>query len=207
MKIGDLSPSLENYIETIYDLILEKKLARVKDIADKKNVSMPSVNGAIKRLIQNGLVRHNQYDFIELTDAGEEIANRLANRHTVLKKLLIDLDVEPHIADKDACVIEHHISKDTVDKLIEYFEKKRIADKNTTFLKLSEILPGKKCRIKKINAEEKIKHRLLEMGMVSGEIVSVKRIAPLGDPIGIKIKGYDLSLRKSEAAMIDVELI
>lgn len=69
------------------------------------------------------------------------------------------------------------------------------------------ISPGESCRITKINATGEIKQRLLEMGLHVGETVRVERIAPLGDPINIKVKRYQLSLRKKEAAAIQVEEI
>lgn len=71
---------------------------------------------------------------------------------------------------------------------------------------LSELKPKEKGKIIKVGGEGDIRHRLLDMGLVSGSEVEVERIAPLGDPIEIKIKGYHLSLRKEEAANIQVEV-
>lgn len=72
---------------------------------------------------------------------------------------------------------------------------------------LKEIAPGKSCMIKKIHATGEIKQRLLEMGLHVGEKIRVERVAPLGDPINIKIKRYHLSLRKNEASKIEVDEI
>ena len=71
---------------------------------------------------------------------------------------------------------------------------------------LSELEPKEKGKIIKIGGQRGIRRRLLDMGVVSGATVEVQRVAPLGDPVEIRIKGYDLALRLEEAANIKVEL-
>ena len=70
---------------------------------------------------------------------------------------------------------------------------------------LSELKPGRKGRIMKILGGGTFQRRILDMGLVKGAEIEVERVAPLGDPMEIKIKGYHLSLRKDEAAKIFVE--
>jgi Fe2+ transport system protein FeoA len=70
---------------------------------------------------------------------------------------------------------------------------------------LSSLKVGERGVIAKLNFKGAARQRLLAMGLVKGETILVRRIAPLGDPIDFVIKGYDLSLRKSEAAEILVE--
>lgn len=70
---------------------------------------------------------------------------------------------------------------------------------------LHELKPGEKGRIVRVGGEGGIHRRLLDMGLVSGSEVEVERVAPLGDPVEIRIKGYHLSLRKEEAINIQVE--
>ncbi len=71
---------------------------------------------------------------------------------------------------------------------------------------LSELSCGEKGRIVKIVAIGSIRRRLLDMGLVSGSDIEMERVAPLGDPIEIKVKGYNLALRRQEAATIQVEV-
>ena len=71
---------------------------------------------------------------------------------------------------------------------------------------LSELEPHEMGRIVKVCGGRGIRRRLLDMGVVSGAMVEVQRIAPLGDPVEIRVKGYDLALRLEEAANIQVEL-
>ena len=71
---------------------------------------------------------------------------------------------------------------------------------------LSELQPGAKGKVVRITNTEGVRRRLLDMGVVSGAEVLVEGVAPLGDPMEIKVKGYRLSLRKNEAASIYVSL-
>ena len=72
--IGELSESLEDYIEIIFNLIETHKIARVRDIARAKDVKMSSVVSALKRLGQTGLVKYEAREFVELTDSGSDLA-------------------------------------------------------------------------------------------------------------------------------------
>jgi len=71
---------------------------------------------------------------------------------------------------------------------------------------LSELKPKDQGKIKGINNIGNLKRKLLDMGIIPGSPVEVVKVAPLGDPIDVKIKGYHLSLRKEEAAGILVEV-
>jgi Fe2+ transport system protein FeoA len=72
---------------------------------------------------------------------------------------------------------------------------------------LKSLKPGRKGRVLKVHSQGEIKKRIIEMGLIPGSVVEVERIAPLGDPIDIKVKGYHLSLRKDEAERIEVEAL
>lgn len=72
--------------------------------------------------------------------------------------------------------------------------------------KLSELKKGDRGRVVKISSGGSVHQRLMDMGLVTGSEVRVQGVAPLGDPIEIKVKGYNLSLRKEEAAGITVEV-
>jgi len=73
-------------------------------------------------------------------------------------------------------------------------------------MNLAMLKPGEHGRITKIGAIGPLKRRLMDMGVIVGENVKVKKIAPLGDPIEVTIKNYNLSLRKKEAEGISVEV-
>ena len=71
---------------------------------------------------------------------------------------------------------------------------------------LSELKPKETGKIIKVSGKGKVHRRILDMGVVSGTPVEVQRVAPLGDPIEIRVKGYNLTLRKEEAKNILVEV-
>ena len=71
---------------------------------------------------------------------------------------------------------------------------------------LGELKPKEKGKIVSVGGRGSIRRRLLDMGLVSGGEIEVERVAPLGDPIEIRIKGYHLALRKNEASNIQVEV-
>ncbi|MBQ8582439.1 MAG: ferrous iron transport protein A [Ruminococcus sp.] len=70
---------------------------------------------------------------------------------------------------------------------------------------LKEIKIGSKAIVKKLNGEGAIKRRIMDMGITKGVEVTVRKVAPLGDPLEISVRGYELSLRKQDADMIEVQ--
>ncbi len=73
-------------------------------------------------------------------------------------------------------------------------------------VKLVEVASGQKARVVKVGGEVSLRKRLLDMGIIPGCSVKVERVAPLGDPVEITVRGYALSLRKEEAAVVMVEI-
>jgi DtxR family Mn-dependent transcriptional regulator len=122
-NIGQLSESLEDYVEIIFNLIESQKVARVRDIARAKDVKMSSVVAALKRLDQEGLVRYEAREFVELTEPGSGLAKRLLKRHYFLTKFLVEvLQVDPITAEQDACQMEHAISLETMNRIYKFAE-------------------------------------------------------------------------------------
>ncbi len=72
---------------------------------------------------------------------------------------------------------------------------------------LSKLAPGTRARILKVGALGPMKRRLMDMGLLPGELIEVQKVAPLGDPMEVSVKSYSLSLRKKEAEGIAVEVL
>ncbi len=70
---------------------------------------------------------------------------------------------------------------------------------------LSELKPGQKARIVRVNVAREIRRRIVEMGLTPGTLIEVERVAPLGDPVEFLVKGYHLTLRQDETANILVD--
>ena len=64
---------------------------------------------------------------------------------------------------------------------------------------------GETVRVKKLHGEGAVKRRIMDMGLTKGVDVYVRKVAPLGDPIEVTVRGYELSLRKADAEMVEVE--
>ena len=74
-------------------------------------------------------------------------------------------------------------------------------------MNLSNLKPGEQGRILKLDSNiGPIRRRLMDMGVIPGEVIKIEKVAPMGDPIEVTIKGYNLSLRKGEARGIEVEV-
>ena len=137
MRQQEMTPILENYLETIYNLEVEKKFKeaiRITDIADLVGRSKASVNTAIKTLSKLGHIKHEHYGDIELTDSGRAIGKDIAERHAIFYYFLTKvLNIYEKIADEEACLIEHAMSRDTVHKfkefLCDYCKKENILNK------------------------------------------------------------------------------
>ena len=70
---------------------------------------------------------------------------------------------------------------------------------------LKEIPCGETARVKKLTGEGPVKRRIMDMGLTKGTSVYVRKVAPLGDPIEVTVRGYELSLRKADAELIEVQ--
>ena len=70
---------------------------------------------------------------------------------------------------------------------------------------LKEIKVGKTVRVTKLGGEGALKRRIMDMGITKGVEITVRKVAPLGDPIELTVRGYELSIRKDDAALIEVE--
>jgi DtxR family transcriptional regulator, Mn-dependent transcriptional regulator len=126
-KSKKLSESKEDYLEAIYHIEKENKVARVKEIAESLGVRMPSVTGALKVLAREELVEHSRYGYVELTPQGKKLASAICARHENITLFLMKfLDLDQPTADKDACRIEHAVSPLTfkrLSKLVEFVEQ------------------------------------------------------------------------------------
>lgn len=72
---------------------------------------------------------------------------------------------------------------------------------------LDEIAIGKECRITRVGGEGELRLRLLDMGLIPKTVVRVQKVAPMGDPIEIHLRGYELTIRKEDAAQIEVSQV
>ncbi len=237
-----LTSALEDYLETIYQLIQVNKLARVKDIAKARGVRSASVTPAMKRLAEMGLIRYEQREYIDLTPQGEEAARRILSRHQLLTRFFTQfLGIESEQAESDACSMEHSLSAESMSNMVRLFEfldncpegkrflehfhgcplvREGLTDCPTSCSYLSEadachlagevqcaldsMVPGTEGRVAQVGGKGAVRQRILDMGILPGVKVRVERVAPAGDPIWIRVQGFQLSLRRAEARSIQL---
>lgn len=124
-----LSMASEDYLESIYRLTYENGQEatdgiRSVDVADQLGVSKASVNKALSTLKEAGMVEQTRYGRVRLTEQGSTYAARVWRSHRTLRSFLInDLGVDYKTADDEACLMEHYLSDDTMDRWCNYLEK------------------------------------------------------------------------------------
>ena len=235
---------MEDYLEAIFQIAADRKVARVKEIAEALGVRMASVTGAIRTLSEKGLVDHDKRGYVDLTQQGMELARRIVRRHEVITSFLVDvLGLERDMAEGIACKMEHSVGKVVTDRLVRFAEflqtcprvgsgwlskfhevcdqgieperceaciqecKADLAKSRATVAAHGEMTAGdlameERGAVIGVKGRGPIKRRLMDMGIVPGAVMEIIQVAPLGDPIEIKLKGYRLALRRDEAARV-----
>ncbi|RJP75370.1 MAG: metal-dependent transcriptional regulator [Candidatus Abyssobacteria bacterium SURF_17] len=123
MQKRKLSASLEDYLEAIFHIVLEKQAARVKDIAARMSVTNSSVTGALRELSRQQLVNYAPYDIVTLTPAGQAVAKEIVQRHEALRDFFVQvLAVGEREAEEAACKMEHALPGPILQRLVRFIE-------------------------------------------------------------------------------------
>ena len=232
--LKDLSSNFEDYLKTIGDLEADKGQVRSKEIAKIMKVKPSSVTNALQVLREQELISYEPYGPVTMTSRGKRIWLIIHQKYKTVKDFFTEiLEIDNKTSDELACTIEHSISPQVTERLLllkqflkgddtcgtgtlrrlhDFFIEqtkdiaKEIAREIPMFL-LSVLKPGEKATIHKIKTDGdlSIRQRFMDMGISRGQKVIVERVAPLGDPMEITIRGYSLSLRKSEAELVIVK--
>ena len=114
---------MEMYLKTILQIQRHRQVARVRDIAEALDVSMSSVTAGLKNLSLKSLIRHDRYEYVQLTEEGKRSAEDLLYKCEVMGQFFSEcLGVEEGIAKSDACLMEHVVSGETIDRMIKFME-------------------------------------------------------------------------------------
>lgn len=123
IKVMKKDETIQNYLEAIHILSLEKEKVRAIDIVNYMNFSRPTVSVALKQLEDEGYIIINQNNSIELTQKGKEVANAMYERHEFIAQLLIKLGVSKKQAYEDSCLVEHDLSEESFNAIKNSFKK------------------------------------------------------------------------------------
>jgi Mn-dependent DtxR family transcriptional regulator len=116
---------MEDYLEVIFELVLQKGYATTVDISDYLNVSSPSVTRMMKKLHETGFLRYEKYRGMSLTEKGTEVAKAIRKRHGILAEFFKMIGVQDDIANEDAEGIEHHLHSETLKKLEDFVRSQK----------------------------------------------------------------------------------
>jgi len=125
MEKKKISSSIEDYLEIIYEQLKFNRTVRPVDIAKKMDVSRASVTEALKKLSLKGYIKYEKNTPIELTEVGLKIAESVSLKHSVLCDFFCNtLGLEKDEAEENACKVEHVITQNAFEKLIEFLKNK-----------------------------------------------------------------------------------
>ena len=108
-----MGTSSEDYLKCILVLREEKEHVRSVDVAHSMGVTKPSASNAMKKLRKEGMIIFDKYGFIQFTEAGLKLAEKIHDKHLIIEKVLLHIGVSEQTAKKEACMIEHAISDET----------------------------------------------------------------------------------------------
>ena len=116
-----LSRKAEDYLEAILNASSEKGYARTRDIARELGIQPPTVVEMVQKLDKIGMIVYRKYDGVTLTPEGRRIAEIIKDRHETIQMFLELFRVPESIASKDACMMEHELTPDTIGQIRLFF--------------------------------------------------------------------------------------
>jgi DtxR family Mn-dependent transcriptional regulator len=230
---GNLSSSLEDYLEAIFNLTAGGEVARSKDIADSLKVAKSSVTGALKALAEKKLINYKPYGYVTLTPTGRTTAGQIARKHNIIKSFFVDiLGADDTLAQEAACKTEHALGPDIISRLLDFTEflttrngsgynlagefrnfhrngntrTDRVGHRKTppgTQMPLSAVPIGRTVRLAGIDAADSIKSRLAAMGMVGNAKIIVVSNSSPG-PFVVNVKGTKIAIGRDMAHKVMV---
>lgn len=218
-----LTASEEDYLEAIRELESLGGPVRVKDVAASLSVRMASVTAVLKRLVQLELVEHERYGSITLTSRGRQSAERILNRHLLLHGFFHEvLGVSEESAAKDACAVEHALSDETIDRLLDFLVSSRHLDESkrnilrksesadggmnrriSMSLTLDHAEPGKIYAVEHLSAPSIVSRKLRGLGIDTGRTLA-RLYTPSQSEIAVSLDGLSLRISLEEASFIHV---
>ncbi|MCS7120828.1 MAG: metal-dependent transcriptional regulator [Nitrososphaerota archaeon] len=216
----EVTPIVEEYLETIYRIQEEKGIAKTSDLVKMLNVSPGTITNTVERLERDGYITHEPYKGVRLTDKGLEIAIQVVRRHRLVERLLTDiLHIEWYKVHDAACRMEHSISEDLINPLEAALRQPRtcphgspiplrsgrIIEEKTQ--PLAEIDEGEHVEIIRITNEDlELLEYLDRLGILPGVKLEVLEKAPFNGPLTLKVGGKICALSREMASFIQVKL-
>lgn len=214
-----LTPAVEEYLEAIYKMEQEGPVIAAR-LAERMEVSPPTVADMLKRLSENGFVRASRRDGVKLTKKGTETAETLVRRHRLWERFLTDvLGLNWDEVHEEACKLEHAMSPQVEEKLAHILghpetcphgfpipgtrgAKKRAREAKP----LSQMKVGDEAVIERVAEEDsQLLQYLASLGLLPEAKVAIKEIAPFKGPMLVQVCGAQYALGQEVASKIMVK--
>ena len=119
-----LTATRENYLRALFQLGRGGGGVRLTDLARMQTVRLPTARHAVDRLREAGLVQQENYGLITLTESGATLGRKLAERFELTRTFLMEvLGLSEHAAEREACMMEHHLDEDTLERIATFVQR------------------------------------------------------------------------------------
>ena len=216
---GEVSAVIEEYLESIYRLQEKSGVAKTSEIVKLLQVVPGTVTNTVERLEKEGLVTHEPYKGVKLTEKGRKIALNVIRKHRLSERLLKDiLHVDWDKAHDAACRLEHAITSDIIKNLEKALgHPKTCPHGNPIPTKCGGVIEEKSEPLTNLDPQEsgivvkiteekpEVLEYLATLGLMPGASVEVVEKAPFTGPITVKVEGTSRALSRGVAAIINVK--
>ncbi|NJD10390.1 MAG: metal-dependent transcriptional regulator [Gemmatimonadetes bacterium] len=211
--------SVEDYLKAIYDIERAGGRASTTLIAERLVVAPASVTGMVRRLAAQGLLTHQRYHGVRLTESGRRGALRTLRRHRVIEAYLVRaLGYGWDEVHQEAEQLEHAASDALVDRMAELIGEPRVdphgapipsrdgAVEETAGAWLAELAAGRRARVVRVDDEDPgLLRRLAELSLRPGALVQVEAQAPSGGPVTVLVNGHRQAISRALAERVLVQ--
>jgi DtxR family Mn-dependent transcriptional regulator len=216
---AEVTAPVEDYLKVIYDIERHAGAAATNDIAQRLAIAPASVSGMVRRLADQGLLEHERYRGVRLTESGRRVALRTIRRHRVIEAYLTKALGYPwDLVHDEAERLEHAASDELIDRMAAAIgepatdphgapipTREGEIDEGTP-LTLAELAPGDRARVVRVSDDDAPRLRYLsEVGLTPGADVLVLSRAPFDGPVALKIDGVERLIGPALAAVVMVE--
>jgi DtxR family Mn-dependent transcriptional regulator len=214
-----LTAPAEDYLKAIYDLERSGNPAGTNEIAEQLAIAPASVSGMVRRLAEQGLIEHEPYRGVRLTEAGRRAALRTLRRHRIIESYLAQaLGYAWDRVHDEAERLEHAASEELIDRMAEAVGEpltdphgapiptREGAVDETRYRSLADLPVGEDARVVRVSDEDAQMLRYLgELGLRPGADVRVTDRAPYEGPITLRVSGTECAVGPALAGQVLVE--
>lgn len=215
----DYTAPVEDYLKAIYELERSGGSAATTEIAQRLAIAPASVSGMIRRLAEQGLLEHERYRGVRLTDEGRRVALRMIRRHRIIEAYLTQMLGYPWDRVHDEAErLEHAASDELVDRMATALGEPEVDPHGDPIptregvidervhRTLDQLAPGEWGRVVSVSDRDGARLRYLgELGLKPGEEVAVVERAPFDGPISVRIGGELYQIGRGLAVIVRVE--